>query len=158
MAKNQDLKKFCWWMTVHQKVPKSYYQSRFSWSNINKKIIFFSFKNTNLGDHFLLGTHYFLASIFELRYFLKLCPIFEKLAFIDRIFKKILEYVDSWPKVLLFRTHHLWNSTTKLILLGNAYAFLLQLQLNFFYFKASAKSDWSYGNPADVGLKAFFCH
>ena len=25
-------------------------------------------------------------------------------------------YVDSCPKILLFRTHHLWNSTTKLIL------------------------------------------
>ena len=27
-----------------------------------------------------------------------------------------VEYVDSWPKSLLFRTHHLWNSTTELIL------------------------------------------
>ena len=26
-------------------------------------------------------------------------------------------HVDSWPKNLLFRTHHLWNSTTELILL-----------------------------------------
>ena len=26
------------------------------------------------------------------------------------------QHVDSWPKILLFRTHHLWNSTTKLIL------------------------------------------
>ena len=25
--------------------------------------------------------------------------------------------VDSWPKLLLFRTHHSWNSTTELILL-----------------------------------------
>ena len=25
-------------------------------------------------------------------------------------------YIDSWPKVLLFRTHHLWNSKTILIL------------------------------------------
>ena len=23
------------------------------------------------------------------------------------------EYVDFWPTILLFRTHHLWNSTTK---------------------------------------------
>ena len=30
--------------------------------------------------------------------------------------KRSFEYVDSWPKVLLFRTHHLWNSTTELIL------------------------------------------
>ena len=26
------------------------------------------------------------------------------------------EYIDFWPKILLFRTHHLWNSTTELIL------------------------------------------
>ena len=28
------------------------------------------------------------------------------------------EYVDSWPKILLFRTHHLWNYTTELILIN----------------------------------------
>ena len=27
------------------------------------------------------------------------------------------EYVDSWPKTLLIRTHNLWNSTTELILM-----------------------------------------
>ena len=26
------------------------------------------------------------------------------------------EYIDFWPKILLFRTHHLYNSTTELIL------------------------------------------
>jgi len=26
------------------------------------------------------------------------------------------EYVDSWPKKLLLRTHHTWNSTTELTL------------------------------------------
>ena len=26
------------------------------------------------------------------------------------------EYIDFWPKILLFRTCHLWNSTTELIL------------------------------------------
>ena len=37
-----------------------------------------------------------------------------------RNFLKIFPWwhVDSWPKRLLFRTHHLWNSTTKLILLN----------------------------------------
>ena len=25
------------------------------------------------------------------------------------------EYIDFWPKILLFRTQHLWNSTTELI-------------------------------------------
>ena len=32
--------------------------------------------------------------------------------------KRSFEFIDSWPKILLFRTHHLWNSTTKLILLS----------------------------------------
>ena len=27
-----------------------------------------------------------------------------------------LQNVDSWPKILLFRTHHRWNSTSELIL------------------------------------------
>ena len=43
----------------------------------SKKI---SFKNINLGDHF------FINSIFEPPYFLKLCPIFEKLKFVDDFF------------------------------------------------------------------------
>ena len=36
-----------------------------------------------------------------------------------RNFLKIFPWwhVDSWPKSLLLRTHHLWNSTTKLTLL-----------------------------------------
>ena len=33
-----------------------------------------------------------------------------------RIFFQIsLEHVDSWSKILLFRTHHLWNSTTEVM-------------------------------------------
>ena len=28
------------------------------------------------------------------------------------------EYGDSWPKILLFRTFHLWNFTTELILIS----------------------------------------
>ena len=27
------------------------------------------------------------------------------------------DYIDFWPKILLFKTHHLWNSTTELILI-----------------------------------------
>ena len=38
------------------------------------------------------------------------------LALFDRFEKKSFEYVDSWPKFLLFKTHHLYNSTTELIL------------------------------------------
>ena len=33
-----------------------------------------------------------------------------------QIWKKSFECVDSWPIILLFRTYHLWNSTTELIL------------------------------------------
>jgi len=38
-----------------------------------------SYKNINLGDHFLYKI-FFLTSIFEPLYFLKLCPIFDELA------------------------------------------------------------------------------
>jgi hypothetical protein len=53
---------------------------------------------------------------------LKSCPIFDQLTFIDRysstdIFFPSSTYVDSWPKILLFRTHQLRNSTTELILI-----------------------------------------
>ena len=34
----------------------------------------------------------------------------------DRFLKnKSFEYIDSWPKILLFRTHHLSNSSTELM-------------------------------------------
>ena len=36
------------------------------------------------------------------------------------------EYVDSWPKILLFRTHHLWNSTTELILIYSVTLWILK--------------------------------
>ena len=69
-------KKFLRVMTVRQKVPKLYFQSQFWMSKINrifskKKLS----KNTNLGDHYLLN-FFFLNSIFEPLYFLKLRPIF----------------------------------------------------------------------------------
>ena len=49
---------------------------------------------------------------------LKSCPIYEKLTFTGRFKKKSFKDVDSWPKILLFRTNPLWNSTTQLILLS----------------------------------------
>ena len=53
----QSFKKFLQVMTVCQKVPKSYFQSQFWMSKINR---FFSkkklSKNINLGDHYLLKT------------------------------------------------------------------------------------------------------
>ena len=73
-------------MTVCQKVPKSYFQSQFWISKINrtfsKKILS---KNINLGDHYLL-IFFFLNSIFEPLYFLKLCPIFDRLSLLVGIF------------------------------------------------------------------------
>ena len=41
-------------MTIHQKTPKPYFESRFFMSEIVR--FFFSFKNINLGDNFLLKT------------------------------------------------------------------------------------------------------
>ena len=45
------------------------------------------------------------------------------------------EHVDSWAKSFLFRTHHLWNSTTELILLSNemAYYFLSNWMILFHF-------------------------
>ena len=39
-------------------------------------------------------------------------------------------YVDSWSKILLFRTHHLWNSPTELILNGT-YLDAVQTRIDF---------------------------
>ena len=51
-----------------------------------------SFVNINLEDHFLLKTCFLLS-----------------------------KHVASWPKILLFRTHHLWNSTNELILVNSSF-------------------------------------
>ena len=41
-------------------------------------------------------------------YFIKSCPIFDELTFIDEILLIFsFEYVDSWPEIFLFRTHPL---------------------------------------------------
>ena len=52
---------------------------------------------------------------------LKSCPIFDKLTFINRMFFSSEYNVYSLPKSLLLKTHHLWNSTTELILQGFKY-------------------------------------
>ena len=66
----------------------------------------FSVKNINLGHQLLLKT-FFDKFNFKNDLFLKPCPIFDELSFI-KFFKKLsFKYVDSWPKILLFRTHHL---------------------------------------------------
>ena len=74
-------------MTVRQKVPKSYFQSQFWMSKINrifsKKILS---QNINLGDHYLLKTFIFQNSTFEPLYFLRLRPIFDRLSLLVGIF------------------------------------------------------------------------
>ena len=79
-------------------------------------------------------------------------PNFFKLSFINIIFFKSFKYVDSWPKILLFRNHHLWNSTTKLILqcvavhnvsivnFVNMYGILFCIYLQQFILQAIIKS------------------
>ena len=99
-TQRKKIKKFRWWMMVCQKVPKSYFQTQFSMSKIDG--IFF----------------HLMIPIFEPLYFLKSCPIFDQPSFIEDFFIFFsFEYVDSWPKILLFRIHHLWNPTIELILL-----------------------------------------
>ena len=71
-------KQICWQcIMVHQKVPKSCFQSNFLISKIN--IIFSkkkSFKKINLGNHFLWKNFFFCFFIFEPIYFLKSCQFF----------------------------------------------------------------------------------
>ena len=87
-------------------------------------------------------------------------------------------YVDSWAKSLLFRTHHLWNSTTELILiyitvvyyynsrnavLQNCSAFLMSVERIERKFKAQKpdlfhifENSWrkfSFINPYKIGLE-----
>ena len=72
-----------------QKEPKSYFQSQF-WMTKNNRIFSKKFdysKNINLGDHYLLKL-FFLNSIFEPLYFLKLRPIFDRLSLLVGIFKR----------------------------------------------------------------------
>ena len=112
-------KKFRWWITVRQKVPKSYFQDQFSMSKINR--IFSkkkSFQNINLGAQFLLKT-VFPRLNFWTTLFSKIMPIFLWTDIPRSIFVNFFpcSYVDSCPKIFLFRTHHLKNSTTELILM-----------------------------------------
>ena len=96
-------------MTVCQKVPKSYFQSQFWMSKINrifskKKLS----KNINLGDHYLLKA-FFSKLNFWTTLLSKITPNFWQTVITRRNFLKIFPWwhVDSWPKTLLFRTHHL---------------------------------------------------
>ena len=76
-----------------KKVQKLYFQGQFSMSVNNRQNLFKkkSFQNINLGDHFLWKKK-IVISIFEPLYFLKSCPIFDKLAL--PVFSK---YVQRFP-------------------------------------------------------------
>ena len=106
MLKGKKIKKFCRWMTVHRKVPKRTLKFDLL---CQKSSEFF-----HLGNHFLLKT-LFSSFNFWTTLFSKIMPNFWRT--VSHCFEKIsFEHVDSWAKILLFRTHHLWNSTTELIL------------------------------------------
>ena len=77
-SKENFSKKIGHWITVCQKVPKSYFQCHFSISKTTEFLFFFSQKSINLRGPKLFS----LTSIFEPLYFLKSCPIFDKLTFI----------------------------------------------------------------------------
>ena len=100
-------------------MPKSYFQSQFWMSKINR-----IFSKKNLSKHINLGDHYLLKTFFSKLNFWttllsKITSIFWQTVITRRNFFKIFPWwhVDSWPKSLLFRTHHFWNSTTELILI-----------------------------------------
>jgi hypothetical protein len=94
IAKMGDPKKQAFWLRINildelQFVKK--YQNRTFKVNFRcqKSIEFFQkkiSKNINLGDRFLVKTYFFLNSIFESLYFLKLRPIFEELTFLIGFF------------------------------------------------------------------------
>ena len=112
-------KTILWWIMVCQKVPKLHFQNQFSMSKIDG--IFSktkSLKIINLGDHYLLK--YFFSKLnFWTTLLSKITLNFWQTVITLRNFLKIFPWwhVDSWPKILPFRTHHLWNSMTELILI-----------------------------------------
>ena len=81
MLKGIFLKTILWWIMVHQKVLKLYFQSKFSMSKIDrifsrKIILTISIYETI----FCKKKQILLTPIFDPLYFLKSCPIFDKLS------------------------------------------------------------------------------
>ena len=92
---------------------KKYQNRTFKFNFRCQKLIEFfqkknSSKNINLGDHYLLKT-FFSKLNFWTTLLSKIKPNFWQTAITPRNFLKIFPWwhVDSWPKTLLFRTHHL---------------------------------------------------
>ena len=67
-----------------------------------KDLFIFSINNFVLGAYIFLIQSLILTSSFEKIYFPRLCSIFD-------------EFVEFWPKNLLFRIHHRRNVTTEFI-------------------------------------------
>ena len=80
------------------------FQSQKSTKFFQKKI---SSKNINLGDHFSLKTFFSKLNIWT-TLLTKITPNFWLTDIPRRNFLEHFPwwYVDSWPKILLFRTHH----------------------------------------------------
>ena len=84
---------------------------------VTHHFFFFSLKNINLGDQFLLKT-FFSRLIF---WTTLLCEIMPNFWWTDIPRKNLfLNSFDSLLKILLFRIHHLYNSTTELTLFTGA--------------------------------------
>jgi hypothetical protein len=91
-------------MTVHQKVPKLYIQSRFSMWSINRIFYFlFHLQYQFRRRFFVKKTLFFSFNIL----FPKIMPNFDDLSLINWFYFFPIKYVDSWPKILLCRTHGL---------------------------------------------------
>ena len=97
-------------------------------------------KRINLEDHYLLKT-FFSKLNFWINLLSKITPNFWQTVITRRNFLKIFPWwhVDSWPKSLLFRTHHLWNSTTELILTVQLSLVFLHGHSNYFIYNLTDK-------------------
>ena len=85
------------------------------YSQKSQQIFLFSFKNISLEDHFLLK-HFFSNFNLCITSFYKILPNF--LMNNSQHTMVSFEHVDFRPKIFNFRTLHLWNSTTELILVN----------------------------------------
>ena len=122
MAKNQHARKNLWKNpTSNDSLSKSakIILSK-SLLEVKKESNFFKkkSKNINLGDHYLSKTFFSKLNFWTT---LQITPNFWQTVITCRNFLKIFPWwhVESWPKSLLLIIHHLWNSTTELILTTN---------------------------------------
>ena len=108
------------WIMVCQKVPKSYFQSQFSMSKIDG---IFSKKNhfrISIWETFFCKKTSFSNFNFWTTLYSKIMPNFWRtdIHCIQKIQLFPLNKLIFVPKILLFGTHHFWNSTNELTLNG----------------------------------------